>query len=132
MFVGSIDNNVYCFGDEIINKPPDAPTITGPTNGKIGEEYTYTFTSGDQNNDDIFYYIKWGDGHVEFWNGPYSSGEGINISHTYSRERTFTISAKAKDVFDEESKWSEFTVTIPRSKTFYSNFNILKWLFQYS
>ncbi len=64
----------------------------------------------------MFYYIKWGDGHVETWDGPYTSSEDINFTHTYSREGTFTIKAKVKDIFNEESEWSEFTVTIPREK----------------
>jgi len=39
--------------------------------------------------------------------------------------------AKAKDVFDEESKWSEFTVTIPREKSFNLNLNLLNCLFEH-
>jgi len=74
----------------------------------------------------VFYYIKWGDGHVEIWDGPHASSEDINVSHTYSREGTFTINAKAKDIFDEESEWSEFTVTIPRDKLL--NEPLLKFL----
>jgi hypothetical protein len=111
-----MDSMVYCFGDEIINKPPNAPTIDGPTGGKIDTEYNYIFRSVDLNDDDVFYYIKWGDGHVETWDGPHTSGEDINFTHTYSREGTFIIKAKAKDIFNEESEWSEFSVTIPREK----------------
>jgi len=99
------------------NMPPESPVISGPTHGTVGEQYTYTFNSEDPEYNDVYYYIKWGDGHVEIWDGPHSSGVDFEIPHTYTRENTFTIEAKAKDTEGEESDWSTFEVTIPRTKT---------------
>ena len=104
------------------NDPPETPTITGPTSGNVGTPYTYTFNSVDPDGDDVEYYIKWGDGHVEMWDGPHASGVDVNIAHTYTREKTFTIEAKARDSFGEESDWGTFTVTMPRSRTINSLF----------
>jgi hypothetical protein len=101
---------------ELPNNPPSAPIINGPANGIVGEEYTFTFNSEDPEDDDVYYYIKWGDGHVEIWDGPHSSGVDFEISHSYTLEKTFTIEAKAKDTEGEESDWSTFTITIPRNK----------------
>ena len=101
---------------EYINNPPDTPDIDGPTNGAVGTSYNYTFNSGDSDGDDVYYYIRWGDGLVENWDGPHASGEDATIAHTYTREGTFTIEAKAKDIFDLESDWATFTVTMPRNK----------------
>jgi len=101
---------------ELPNNPPSAPTINGPSNGKVDVEYTFTFNSEDSEDDDVYYYIKWGDGHVEVWDGPHSSGVDYEIPHTYTSEDTFTIEAKAKDTEGEESDWSTFTITIPRNK----------------
>jgi hypothetical protein len=98
------------------NTKPEIPDIIGPTSGKVGTEYTYTFNSDDADDDDVYYYIKWGDGHVEIWEGPYKSGVDAEIKHTYTREGTFIIEAKAKDTNGAESGWSNFTITMPRDK----------------
>ncbi len=42
------------------NNPPDTPTIDGPTSGKVGVEYNYTFHALDPEYDDVYYYIDWG------------------------------------------------------------------------
>ena len=104
------------------NNPPDTPTISGPTNGGIDTPLTFTFNSVDPDDDDVEYYIKWGDGLVEYWDGPHTSGMDLSLIHMYTRENTFTIEAKARDSFCDESGWATFTVTIPRSKTINSLF----------
>ncbi len=104
------------------NDPPETPTISGPSNGGIDTPLTFTFNSVDPDGDDIEYYIKWGDGYIENWDGPYASGMDVSLIHTYTREKTFTIEAKARDTFGDESGWATFTVTIPRSKNIDSLF----------
>jgi hypothetical protein len=42
--------------------PPTTPIIKGPIKGKPGIEYYYTFNSTDDENNDIIYLIRWGDG----------------------------------------------------------------------
>jgi pyrrolidone-carboxylate peptidase len=98
------------------NNPPETPTITGPTNGGIDTPLTFTFNSIDPDGDDVEYYIRWGDGHVENWDGPHVSEEDVNIPHTYTSEGSFTIEAKARDTFGEEGNWGNLTITIPRDK----------------
>jgi len=97
------------------NEAPTAPDIDGPTSGTVGTEYEYTFTAVDPDGDDIFLWIEWGDGTVEQdgWIGPYNSGEEITVSHTWSEQGTYTIGAKAKDVFDTESEWGTLEVKMP-------------------
>ncbi len=111
------------------NFKPSIPEINGPISGSVGTEYTYTFNSVDEDDEDIYYYIKWGDGHVEIWDGPYNSGYDAEIKHIYARQGTFTIETKAKDTHGSESDWGNFTVTIPRNKTFKTPF--LNWLQSY-
>ena len=94
--------------------PPNTPTIEGPTRGKKGVFYNFTFNSIDQDGDDVFYYINWGDGCTEDWVGPYPSGADFEIAHSFPLDKTFTIEVKAKDTSDFESGWSEFEITIPR------------------
>ena len=120
-YIGSDDGIVYAFKS---NYPPEKPIITGPMSGKVGTEYTYTFNTVDPDGNNVYYYIKWGDGHVEIWDGPHASGENVIIAHTYTREDTFTIEVKAKDPSGAESDWTEFTVKMPRDK---ATNNVLFW-----
>ena len=96
------------------NLPPEAPDISGKIKGKVGVEYTYTFTVIDPNNNDIYLYINWGDSCPAInWTGPYTSGEPINLSHTYEQKGDYTIGAKARDIFDEEGPWGYLEISIP-------------------
>jgi hypothetical protein len=101
--------SVYIFINE---KPPNAPMIYGPANGKPKQSYDYMFNSTDPNYDNVSYFIDWGDNTTSGWIGPYVSGVAITQSHTWSKKGTYTIKAKAKDVFGNESGWGTFIVTI--------------------
>ena len=101
---------------ESINYAPSTPNITGTVNGNPGVEYTYTFNSVDPEGDNVYYYIIWDDGYVETWDGPHSSGQEVDISHTFANQGTYTIKAKARDIYGSESDWGELEVNIPRNK----------------
>ena len=89
----------------------------------MGKSYTYTITSVDPEGDDIVEYIvNWGDGPDETLSGPFPSGSPQSKSHTWTSQGTFIIKAKAIDINGGESDWSEFSVTIPRDKSFNSPF----------
>jgi hypothetical protein len=109
-----------------LNYPPNPPVITGPINGKVGVEYEYTFVSIDPENEDLEYEIRWGDGTMMGGLGPYPSGEEISLFHTFENQGTFTIKAKAKDIFNQESEWGELSIIIPRNKAIKNPF--LSWL----
>jgi hypothetical protein len=111
---------------------PDAPIITGPTNGKPGISYLYTFTSAlDPDGDEVSYFIDWGDSSTSGWTFYIPSGPpGYSESHSWSSEGNYTIKAKIKDIFGIESDWSELTVTMPRAKSL-SNLPLLRFLERY-
>jgi hypothetical protein len=95
------------------NVAPDAPIITGPTIGKKGEQTEFTFVTTDLNRHDVSYYVEWGDDSNTGWTENFPSGEEISLSHDWSVPGTYMFRAKAKDIYDVESNWSEpFTVTI--------------------
>jgi len=98
------------------NIPPNPPEIDGPSQGKPGVEYEYAFKSTDENGDPVMYFIEWGDDTTE-WTEFSDSGEQITLNHIWEEEGEYTIKAKAKDINDTESKWSEFEITIPRFRT---------------
>jgi hypothetical protein len=103
------------FGSGGENKPPNTPTIYGPTHGKPGKSYTYTFASIDPDGDDIYYYIvNWGEGHNEYIKGPFPSGSQISVGHTWTMQGKYNITVKAEDINCAESEWGKYTVLIPR------------------
>jgi PKD repeat protein len=112
-----------------INTPPNRPTITGPANGKAGKEYPYSFTATDPDADDVYYFIDWGDNNNSGWIGPYSSGDNITKSHAWTTKGSYTIKAKVKDIFGNESDWGTLQVSMPLS---YEQplFRFLYWLFE--
>jgi PKD repeat protein len=95
------------------NDPPAPPTITGPAKGKVKVATAYNFTTIDPNGNDVFYFIDWGDDTNSSWIGPYPSGDTIAQSHTWTIKGTYTIKAKAKDSFGNESDWDTLSVTMP-------------------
>ena len=97
-----------------VNWGPIAPEINGPTSGAPGAEYEFKFTSIDPDgDDDIYYYIDWGDGLFEDWIGPYQSGESVEITHNWENKNNYNIRVKAKDTMGRESNWATLPVKIP-------------------
>ena len=99
-----------------LGNPPTAPVIDGETNGDVGTQYTYGFTSTDPDGDMIAEYIvNWGDGTPEETIvGPFNSGERAEGDHTYQTGGTFTITAIAKDENGAVGPAGTLDVTMPR------------------
>lgn len=92
---------------------PFPPQIDGPAEGDIGREMTFSFTTTDPGNFDVYYWVEWGDGSYDEWVGPYASGGVASLGHTWSEEGNYSITAKAKNSLGSEGSWSEpFPITI--------------------
>lgn len=117
---GKIDRLTF----NVDNNPPNTPDIQGPSNGKVGTIYDYKFSSSDPDGDNVYYYIQWGDGSIEEWIGPYSSGEQISISHTWTRQGNFTIKAKVKDANNGVSNWGFLEVSMPKNR------QMMQWIIE--
>ena len=89
------------------NEPPYTPIITGNTNGFADEQYDYTFSTDDPESDNIQYFVDWGDGTTTSWLGPYESGIEATASHEWDESGTYQVQVKAKDIYGDESEWSE-------------------------
>ena len=100
----------------IENHPPDKPYIDGPTHGKAGDSYDYTFNAIDPDGDDIWYLIGWGDKEIIYIYGPYHSGEEITVSYTWTVKGTYIISCWARDIYDAVSDVATLEVTMTRNK----------------
>jgi len=98
----------------IANQQPGAPIITGPINGKAGEEQDYKIVTTDPDGDDIHYYINWSDGTNTSYIGPYESDLEVSISHTWEEKGTYIIKVKAWDYYQAESEWGTLEVSMPK------------------
>ena len=90
-----------------INDPPETPTIDGPISGIVGAEVEFSLVTSDPNEDDVYYWVDWGDGTNSDWLGPYQSGITVNASHTWTLAGDYEIKVKAKDIYLNESGWSD-------------------------
>jgi len=100
----------------IPNNPPNKPSISGEAQGKPGKPYTYVFTATDPDQDNLSYFVDWGDNTSEQWNGPHASGAEVSITHTWTVKGTYNIKAKVKDVHDAESDWGTLEIKIPTNQ----------------
>ena len=113
---------LHAFGPQETNDSPTSQSITGPTEGKTGTEYDFTFKATDPDRNPVSFYIEWGDGETTGWTKDYASGEKATYSHTWSEKGNYTIRAKAKDTFGLESDWTEFDIgIIKKNKAVTSN-----------
>ncbi len=107
------------YDPESFNWGPIAPEINGPKGGAPGEEYEYKFKSRDPDgDDDLYYYIDWGDGSLEEWIGPYESGESVEIKHIWENKENYNIRVKARDIIGRESDWATLEVSMPKVHTY--------------
>jgi len=99
-----------------VNSPPSIPSIEGNIEGKPGDEYEYTIESTDPENDEISYYIDWGDNNSVEWTRYGSSGDPLHVPYSYYSKGIFIIRAKAKDSKGFESDWGTLEVSIPKDR----------------
>jgi len=97
---------------------PTKPIISGPSKGTPNVEYTFSFTSYDEYNDQIAYYVDWGDGTNTGWTSFVNSGKTEKFTHTWTEEKSYTLKAKAKDFHGAESDWATQTISLPKTKDF--------------
>jgi parallel beta-helix repeat protein len=106
---------------------PDTPMINGPTEGKPGVNYNYTFFTIDPEEDEVWYHISWRDNLCWIY-GPFPSGEEITLSYNWFEEGTFFITCYARDIYGGVSNVSTLIVTIPRNKEVTGNMLLLQVL----
>ncbi|MGF3555280.1 MAG: PKD domain-containing protein [Thermoplasmatota archaeon] len=74
------------------NLPPETPGApSGPSQGVVGVEYTFTATTTDPEGDPIEYWFDWGDGSNSGWVSPGSA------KHAWASEGTYDVKVKARD-----------------------------------
>jgi len=96
------------------NPPPNPPSApTGPDEGAIATNYTFSAVTTDPEGEPVYYMFDWGDGSTSDWIGPVGSGNPANAIHQWAAAGTYDVKAKAKDIAGGESDWSpKHTITI--------------------
>jgi len=111
------------------NEPPDITSITGPGQGKIGEELSFKFLATDPDGDNIWYWISWGDGGTLEDFGPYNSGTEIELSHTWNGQDDYIIEAWARDELGAIGEKGTLRITVPKNNPANFNLKIINWIF---
>jgi hypothetical protein len=96
------------------NPPPNTPGApTGPDEGAIATDYTFSAVTTDPDGEQVYYMFDWGDGSMSDWIGPVDSGTPVNAIHQWAAAGAYDVKAKAKDIHGGESGWSPaHTITI--------------------
>jgi hypothetical protein len=97
------------------NSPPSIPDRpTGRDSGKPGVSYLYSTQSTDPEGQQLWYQWDWGNGNFSGWVGPIVSGGTTTITYSWAEQGTYEVRVKCRDIFSEESDWSEpLSVTMP-------------------
>jgi len=136
-YIGEEGAHSFIVNITATNNPPEKPSKpSGETQGQTGTSYPYSTSAIDPDGDKLEYGWDWdGDNTVDEWdnnNGNfYVSGTPISTSHAWSVDGTYNIKVKAKDIYGEESEWSDpLTVTMPKSKgAYFTLFDFLERFF---
>ncbi len=109
------------------NQRPNTPLRpSGPSSGKINQEYIFTALATDPDGDQLYYLFDFGDGVTSFWYGPYDSGEECNASHIWFEKGSYQVKVKAQDEHGGESDWSDpLPITMPKTYCLQGSIN---WL----
>ena len=125
LYIGTWSSYLHAI-ESIPDEPPSKPTITGLVKSTVRQKHNYTISSTDPEQDNISYYINWGDGQITDWIGPYMSGEEIIQTHIWTKRGTYIIQVKARDGHGLESDWGTLTVTMP----YEPQFPFILWLLE--
>lgn len=90
--------------------PSDAERPEGPISGYANVTYTYYTRATDPDNHKIRYYFDWGDA-TGSWTELKPSGIYASISHSWSRNGTYSIQAIPQDENGSLGGWSD-TLTV--------------------
>jgi len=111
--ITSDGGNDYLMINFTINNPPTIPNIDGKTKSKSGKEYLYKISSFDTEEDNISYFIDWGDDFKSNWSSFIPSGQIFNVTKIWNETGIYSIKVKAKDTYNSESNWGVLKVEVP-------------------
>lgn len=97
---------------QLVSAPPDEPTIQIITNPIYNQATEIHIQTTDDDNDNVSFYIDWGDGQNTDWTEEISSGQTLSLSHIWNRPGQYQIRAKAKDVNSIVGPWGSTDIFV--------------------
>ena len=105
--INSMDMILQSTNFKVPSNPPEVPSRpSGATSLVVGQIAEYETFASDPDNDLIKYIFDWGDETTES-SSFYESGETGVISKEWVQKGVFSVKVKARDIYGEESDWSE-------------------------
>ncbi len=82
------------------NHPPTKPRVSGPSEGTVGQNLSFSASASDPDGDPLSYQFDWGDGSPSSWGNR-------SQSHSWSRGGRYCVKVRAKDSHGATSEWSD-------------------------
>ncbi len=119
ILVGASFANKLAWWESDLNQKPYIPERpSGPISGRPNIEYSYSSSTIDPQDDNLFYLFNWGDGNDSGWLGPFNSGETCEATYYWGSQGNYEIKVKARDIHESESDWSDpLSVSMPKTKS---------------
>jgi hypothetical protein len=93
---GATDNYTTNAHIRLPNQPPLAPTLAGDATGSTDMNYILRLVTTDPNEDNVRYYVSWGNG-PQNSTSLLNSGQNTQMSHHWTTWGFYTIQAYAED-----------------------------------
>lgn len=107
--ITSVNNNTVTDSSDstfTILNPLKTFTIEGPPWGLINTLYSFYINLSEPSTEILFIKWDWGDGTITEWLGPFSAEDPLTATHQWSQKGTYAIRGKVKDLYGQESNWS--------------------------
>lgn len=106
------ESDISSFKTVVINTPPDMPsTPSGNASGIPATSYSYTFSTIDDDGQNVYYIVDWGDQETT-QTIYYASGATATASHSWDSPGTYGVKVKAVDSMGAVSAWSSIKTVV--------------------
>lgn len=104
--IGLVLGLTGCFNGGDGNRPPNAPTVSLPSEASVNEKVVITVRTVDPDGNQVAYKVRYGDDVDSEWSGYFSSGQSIEFTHKYEEPGDYRVKAIASDR-EAIGQWSE-------------------------